>query len=138
MADTAGVIVEIREGYALMTLPAYQSPSIFAAQVAAMYDAAVTHDARLVLIDCRATRKQIPVLDLYELCILMVSKFGPLHPRIAVLVSPEAAYEDRFGENVLRSRGLDVIRFLEGEPEAVAWLLGEAPDSERQRRFSVL
>src|SRR5262245_31395375 len=123
--STAGIGVEQKDGYLLMTLPPYESRSKSAAQIAAMYDAAVKHDARLVLIDGRAIHKQISIIDLYELCILMVGKFGPLHPRIAVLITPEAAYEDRFGENVMRSRGLDVIRFLDGEPEALEWLLAE-------------
>jgi hypothetical protein len=123
--STAGVSVEQKDGYLLMTLPPYQSRAIFGGQIVGMYDAAVQHGARLLLIDARATRKLVPILDLYELCILMVGKFGPLHPRIAVLVAPEAAYEDRFGENVMRSRGLDVIRFLDGVPEAIEWLQGE-------------
>ena len=90
-----------------------------------MFDAVNEHNARRLLIDCRATRQLIPVLDLYDLCLYMVSTFGPMAIRIAVLVSPEAAYPDRFGENVLRNRGLDVIRFLEDEHNTVEWLLSD-------------
>jgi hypothetical protein len=88
-----------------------------------MYDAVHEHDARRLLIDCRATRQLIPVLDLYDLCLYMVTTFGPMNIRIAVLASPEAAYPDRFGENVMRNRGLDLIRFLEDEHSTVEWLL---------------
>jgi hypothetical protein len=32
-------------------------------------------------------------------------------------------YPDRFAENVVRNRGLDFIRFLDNEQEALDWLL---------------
>jgi hypothetical protein len=126
---TKPIVVEAKEGYLSITLPAYESPEKKKVQISAVYDAVHEHNARRLLIDCRATKRLIPVLDLYDLCLSMVSTFGPMDIRIAVLVSPEAAYPDRFGENVLRNRGLDLIRFLEDEHNTVEWLL-----SDRQTR----
>jgi hypothetical protein len=120
---TKPIDVDARDGYLSITLPAYESPEQKKVHISAMYDAVNEHKARRLLIDCRATKQLIPVLDLYDLCLYMVSTFGPLNIRIAALVSPEAAYPDRFGENVLRNRGLDVIRFLEDEHNSVEWLL---------------
>lgn len=119
------IVVDARSGYLSITLPAYESPEKKKAQIAAVYDAVDEHKARRLLIDCRATKRLIPVLDLYDLCLSMVSTFGPMDIRIAVLASPEAAYPDRFGENVLRNRGLDLIRFLEDEHDTVKWLLSD-------------
>lgn len=122
---TKPIVVDARDGYLSITLPAYESPEKKKAHLSAVYDAVREHDARRLLIDCRATKRLIPVLDLYDLCRSMVSTFGPEDIRIAVLVSPEAAYPDRFGENVLRNRGLDLIRFLEDEHNTVEWLLSD-------------
>jgi hypothetical protein len=122
---TKPIVVDAREGYLSITLPAYESPEKKKAQISAVYDAVDQHKARRVLIDCRATKRLIPVFDLYDLCLSMVSTFGTMDIRIAVLVSPEAAYPDRFGENVLRNRGLDLIRFLEDEHDMVEWLLSD-------------
>jgi hypothetical protein len=57
----------------------------------------------------------------------MASTLGPSRPRIAAVISPEASYPDRFGENVLRNRGLDFIRFLGDEESALDWLLAGGP-----------
>jgi hypothetical protein len=122
---TNPIVVDARDGYLLITLPAYESPEEKKVQISAIFDAVNEHNARRLLVDCRATRRLIPVLDLYDLCLYMVSTFGPMAIRIAVLVSPEAAYPDRFGQNVLRNRGLDVIRFLEDEHNTVEWLLSD-------------
>jgi hypothetical protein len=123
---TEPIVVDPRDGYLSITLPAYESPEKKKAQIAAVYDAVNEHDARRLLIDCRQTKRLIPVLDLYDLCLHMVTTFGPVDVRIAVLASPEAAYPDRFGENVLRNRGLDLIRFLEDEHTTVEWLLSDS------------
>ena len=117
------IVVDARDGYLSITLPAYESPEKKREQISAVYDAVTEHNAHRLLIDCRATRQLVPVLDLYDLCLYMVATFGALDIRIAALVSPEAAYPDRFGENLLRNRGLDVIRFLEDEHNTVEWLL---------------
>jgi hypothetical protein len=128
--DPKPIVVDAREGYLSITLPAYESPEKKRAQISAVYDAVHQHNARRLLIDCRATKRLIPVLDLYDLCLFMVSTFGPMDIRIAVLVSPEAAYPDRFGENVLRNRGLDLIRFMEDEHNTLEWLLSDRNTSE--------
>ena len=120
---TKPIVVDARQGYLSITLPAYDSPEKKKAQIAAVYDAVHEHNARRLLVDCRATKRLIPVLDLYDLCLFMVSTLGAVDVRIAVLVSPQAAYPDRFGENVLRNRGLDVIRFMDDEHCTVDWLL---------------
>jgi hypothetical protein len=123
--DTKPIVVDAREGYLSITLPAYESPEQKKAQIAAVYDAVHEHNARRLLVDCRATKRLIPVFDLYDLCLSMVSMFGSRDIRIAVLASPEATYPDRFGENVVRNRGLDLIRFTEDEHDTLQWLLAE-------------
>jgi hypothetical protein len=122
---TESIVVDVREGYLWVTLPAYESPEKKKEQISAVYDAVHEHNARRLLIDCRSTKRLIPVLDLYDLCLSMVSTFGPVDIRIAVLVSPEAAYPDRFGENVMRNRGLDLIRFMADEHNTLEWLLSD-------------
>jgi hypothetical protein len=124
MAENAEHIkIEKKDDYLLITFPPYRSVSQTEAQISAMYDAVDEHNCYRLLIDLRSTKKRIPIIELYELCIYLVGKFGPLHPRIAVLASPEAVYPDRFGENVVRNRGLDLIRFVEAQQEALDWLL---------------
>jgi hypothetical protein len=71
-------------------------------------------------------------MELYDLCLYMVAKFGPLMAKIAVVASPEAVYPDRFGENVLRNRGLDCIRFVDNEQEALDWLLAHQRATGRE------
>jgi hypothetical protein len=111
-----------KEDYHLVVFPPYESVEKMQSEIYNMY-AAVDHlTSPRLLVDVSATRKKVPVLDLYELCIYMVGKFGPLYPRIAILASPEAVYPDRFGENVVRNRGLDLIRFVDSEQEALDWL----------------
>ena len=106
--------------------PPYKSVSQTKSHVTAMYDAVDQYNCRKLLVDIRATKKKVPIMELYELCLYLVSKFGPAHAKIAVLVWPEAAYPDRFGENVVRNRGLDLIRFVTQEQEALDWLLAKS------------
>jgi hypothetical protein len=123
--------VENKGDYLLVTLQPYQSEKQMEAQIGAMYDAVERHHAPRLLVDCRATRKLIPVFELYELCLYLVSKFLPLGPRMAVFASPEAVYPDRFGENVVRNRGLNFIRFVDNEQTALAWLVGHQTEPPR-------
>ena len=123
------VTIENKGEYFLATLPPYQSVSQTEANIAALYEAVDKNNCRKLLVDVRATHKQVPIMELYELCLYVVSKFGPIHPKIAVVSSPEAVYPDRFGENVVRNRGLDLIRFVNDEQEALDWLLGQIRQS---------
>jgi hypothetical protein len=125
--DTELIGVAVKDGYLSVTLPPYESAHRMEAQIAAIYDAVQKHKAQRLFIDCRATRRLVPVVDLYELCVYMASTLGPSRPRIAAVISPEASYPDRFGENVLRNRGLDFIRFLGDEESALDWLLAGGP-----------
>jgi hypothetical protein len=115
--------IEKRGDYLLVTPPTFESLSESESQVSAMRDAAIRHNATKLLIDMRATRQRIAVVDLYEFCLDLVAKFGPLVAKIAVVASPEAAYPNRFGETVVRNRGLDCIRFVDNEQEALDWLM---------------
>jgi hypothetical protein len=117
--------IEEKDGYLLITFPPYKSLGQAESCITAMYDAVDKYDCRKLLIDLRATVKKVPIMELYELCIYLVSKFGTVHPKIAVIASPEAVYPDRFGENVVRNRGLDLIRFVSDMQEAVDWLLAK-------------
>jgi hypothetical protein len=129
--DTELIGVAVKDGYLSVTLPPFESPQRMEAQIAAIYDAVQKHKAHRLLIDCRATRRLVPIIDLYDLCVYVVSTLGPSQPRIAAVISPEAAYPDRFGENVLRNRGLDFIRFLGDEESARDWLLADGSATPR-------
>lgn len=124
--------VKKRDEYLFVIFPPYESPEQAQSQIAALYDAVDRHNASRLLIDCRATRHLIPIFELYELCLYLVSKLGLKNPRMAVIVSPEAVYPDRFGENVARNRGLDLIRFIDNEQAALDWLLERAPGLPRK------
>ena len=120
---TEPIVVAPKNGYLSITLPAYKSAHSAEARIAAMADAIEKHQAPRVLIDLRATHQRIPILALYELCTYMVATFRASPPKIAAVISPQAAYHDHFGENVLRNRGLDFIRFVTHEAAAIDWLL---------------
>ena len=128
-ANAEQIKVEEKGDYLQVTLQAYESEKQMESQISAMYDAVDQRHAPRLLVDCRATHKRIPIMELYDLCIYLVSKFGHLHTRMAVLASPEATYPDRFGENVVRNRGLDLIRFVAHEQEA------RPPESPRLGRL---
>lgn len=115
--------IEKKDGYLLATFPPYQSLPQMKSCFAAVYDAIEEQDSRKLLIDLRATRQQVPVIELYELCIYLADKFEPVYAKIAVLASQEAVYPDRFGENVVRNRGLYLVRFVANKQEALDWLL---------------
>jgi hypothetical protein len=115
--------IEKKDEYLQVTLPGYESLRETESQISAVYDAVDHHNAPRLLIDSRATHRQIPIMELYELCLYVVAKFGPLRAKIGVVASPEAVYPDRFAENVMRNRGLDCIRFVDDEQEALDWLL---------------
>lgn len=114
---------EKKDGYLLVTFPPYQSVSQAELCVAAMYDAVDEYNCRTLLIDLRANHKKVPIMELYELCLYLVSKFGPVYAKIAIVAPPEAVYPDRFGENVVRNRGLNLLRFVGNMQEATDWLL---------------
>ena len=120
--NTQQFSIEKKDDYLLITFPSYHSVMQFELCIAAMYDAVDDYNCRKLLIDFRATVKQIPIMDLYDMCIYLVSKFGLAHARIAVIASPDAVYPDRFGENVVRNRGLEFMRFVENMQEAIDWL----------------
>jgi hypothetical protein len=120
--NTQQTHIEKRGDYLLVILPTFESVSESESQISAVYDATDHHNAPKLLIDSRATQRQIPVMDLYELCLYLVAKFGPLAAKIAVVASPEAIYSSRFGENVMQNRGLDCIRFVDDKQAALAWL----------------
>ena len=115
-------IVE-RGGYILVTFPPYESRRQLEAGLSAVYDAVEEHGCCKLLMDCRATRERIPILDLFHICLYLVDRFGSVGARMAVIASPEAVYPDRFGETVVRNRGLDLIRFTGDDREALDWLL---------------
>lgn len=115
--------------YLAVRLPPYESLKSTQTQVCTIYEAIDRHNAPKLLIDSRATRERVPVLELYQLGVYIVHKFGPRLAKLAVVVAAEAAYPDRFGENVLRNRGLDALRFIDDEQEALAWLLAHPPTS---------
>lgn len=115
--------IEQKDGYLILTFPPYRSLQQIENVINEMYAAVDKYNCHKLLIDLRSTKKKIPIIELYELCIYLVSKVGHLNARIAVIASPEAVYPDRFGENVVRNRGLDLIRFVEGEQGALEWLL---------------
>ena len=75
--------VAVKDGYLSVTLPPYESAHRMEAQIAAIYEALQKHKAQRLFIDCRATRRLVPVVDLYELCVYMASTLGPSRPRIA-------------------------------------------------------
>ncbi|MDO8302393.1 MAG: hypothetical protein Q7T18_04035 [Sedimentisphaerales bacterium] len=125
--NTPPLSIEKKDEYLLITFPPYRSVPQAESYIEAMFDAVDEHNCRKLLIDLRATRRQVPVMELYELCIYLVGKFGPVHAKIAVVASPEAAYPDRFGENVVRNRGLNLIRFVGNTQEALNWLLTTKP-----------
>lgn len=131
--NTQKLSIEKKEGCLFITFPPYQSVSQTKLSIAAMYDAVDECKCRKLLIDLRATPKKIPIMDLYELCIYLVSKFGALDIKIAVIASPDAVYPDRFGENVVRNRGLDLIRFVENTQEAIDWLFASEPAFKANR-----
>jgi hypothetical protein len=113
--------------YLLITYPPYKSVSQMEQCVRETYDAVDEYNCRKLLVDLRATKKQVPIMELYEFCLYVVAKFGPAHAKIAAMASPEAVYPDRFGENVIRNRGIDLIRFVDNEKEALDWLLAGKP-----------
>lgn len=132
MAENAQPISIVKKGeYISATLPPYESLSKRQAQLSGIYDAVDEHGCSRLLIDSRATRQQVPIVELFYLGTYLASKFGPLLVKMAVLVSPEAVYPDRFGETVARNRGLDLIRFLDNEQEALNWLFARNPASQR-------
>ena len=126
--------IEKKDDYLLVTFPPYRSVCQIESCITAMYDAVDEHKYCKLLIDLRATHKQVPIMEMYELCLYLVSKFGHLNAKIAALASPEAAYPDRFGENVVRNRGLDLIRFVGTMQEAQDWLLTSKPTVRQPSR----
>jgi hypothetical protein len=128
MAENAQRIsIAKKDEYLSVTLPSYESLGKRKVQLSVIYDAVGEHGCRRLLIDSRATRKQVPIMDLFGLATYLARKFKPLPVKMAVLVSPEAVYPDRFGETVARNRGLDLIRFVDNEQEALNWLLARNP-----------
>jgi len=125
--------IEQKDDYLLITFPPYQSVSTAQSHIEAMYNAVDEYHCHKLLIDLRATKKKVPIMEMYELCLYLVSKFGPIHPKIAALASPEAVYPDRFGENVVRNRGLDLIRFAGDMQEAIDWLLTTKPATQHPK-----
>jgi hypothetical protein len=134
MPENTQVRVVNKGEYLLITTPPYQSVSQTESVISAMYDAIDRQNCRKLLIDVRATRKQVPIMELYEICLYLVSKFGHTQVKMAVMASPEAVYPDRFGENVARNRGLDLIRFIGDEQEALNWLLAAQPAKPSMQR----
>jgi hypothetical protein len=132
--NTQQFSIKKKDEYLLITFPPYRSVQQAELHIAAMYDAVDEYNCRKLLIDLRATQKKVPIMELYELCLYLVSKFGPLHAKIAALASPEAVYPDRFGENVVRNRGLDLIRFVGNMQEAQEWLLMTTPAIQQPNR----
>jgi hypothetical protein len=114
--------IENRNSYLLITLAPYSDMDEFKSNVTQIKDAIDLYKCRKLLIDATATKERIPVLDLFEICLHMVDKLGPANPKIAVFVVPEATYPDRFGENVVRNRGMDLMRFVSSIQEALDWL----------------
>jgi hypothetical protein len=129
--NTQQLTVEKKDDYLLITLPPYKSVRLTESFISRMYDVVDEYNCHKLLIDMRSTKKQIPIMELYELCLYLVSKFGHAPVKIAAVASPEAVYPDRFGENVVRNRGLDLIRFVNDMQEALDWLLAAKPSLQR-------
>lgn len=114
--------IENKSEYLLITLPPYSSVEEMKSQILQIHKAIDLYKCRKVLIDITSTKDQIPVFQLFDICIYLVEKLGPANPKIAALASPEAVYDDRFAENVVRNRGVDLIRFVKDMPQALDWL----------------
>jgi len=123
MAQTrAEMCIEDCGTYLYIILPPYESVAAMQDHIENIYDAVEKYGNRKILVDATATEKQIPIFELYDLCIYLVAKFKDTRPKIAVIAHPSAVYPDRFGENVVRNRGLDLIRFIDSIDEAITWL----------------
>ena len=121
--------IEIRNDHLFITLPPYTNVSETKSQIAQIHAAIDSSGCRKVLIDITSTKDKIPVFDLFDICLYVVEKLGPSDPKIAVLASMEAVYEDRFGENVIRNRGVDLIRFTTTLKDSLDWLNSSHPPS---------
>jgi hypothetical protein len=129
MAECEQLKAENKGEYLKITFPPYKSLSQMESCIRETYNAVDEYKSHKVLVDFRATQKKVPIMELYALCIYLVTKFGPVRAKIAAVASHDAVYPDRFGENVLRNRGVDFIRFVDDETEAIEWLLAARPVS---------
>lgn len=116
------VRIEKRDDYLFITLLPYSSVGEFKSEISRIREALISNDCRKLIIDATSTKERIPILELFEICLFMVDELHRISPRIAVVAVPEAVYEDRFGENVIRNRGLNLMRFVADFQEAVDWL----------------
>ena len=114
--------IEKKEGYLLVVFPPYHSLEVFEKYFSEMYEAVNKYKSPRVLIDVLATKEKVPILELYELGCYMAEKNMDKKPRIAGIASKEAVYSDKFFQNVVRNRGVDLLRFVESYEEAFDWL----------------
>ena len=85
-------------------------------------DAAKAAGRTRVLLDARDVPQPMPAVDAYDLGQLAAEAFRGL--RVADIDPVDAT--DGLAETVARNRGING-RMFASEPEALAWLLGEAP-----------
>ena len=119
--------IEKKENYMLVVFPPYYSLEVCEQYVSQMYEAVDKCKIPRVLIDFLGTKEKIPIFDLYELGCYFSKKNMDRKPRISVVCSKETANPDAFFQNVVRNRGVDLIRFVENYEEAFAWLEVEDP-----------
>ena len=114
--------IEKKEGYLLVVFPPYHSVEVFEKYFSEIYEAVDKYNAARVFMDLTSTKEKVPILELYELGCYMAEKNMDKKPRIAGVCSKEAAYSDKFFQNVVRNRGVDLLRFVENHEDAFDWL----------------
>jgi hypothetical protein len=114
--------IENKKEYLYVTLTPYHSVDEMKSQIAQIHNAVDLYKCRKLLIDVTSTKEKIPILQLFDICVYLVEKLGEANPKIAALVSATAIYDDRFGENVIRNRGMDIMRFVTDTTQALNWL----------------
>jgi len=94
--------------------------------VGAMLAVCTREKCAKVLFDCRPMTGEMTVLDRFEAGEYGASTIPP-SMKIAMLGREDQILPDRFFENVVRARGLDVAVFSDAD-EAIEWLRETASD----------
>ena len=122
MADN--LVVEKKDQSILVHFPRYETLTLTEKHFATVFKICDKYKCYEVLVDGRAMREKIPILDLYDLACFIAEQNKGRHVTMAIVIMPDIAYTDRFGENVARNRGVNVMRFTDMN-KASAWLRNE-------------
>lgn len=114
---------ESRRRFVLVHLPSVCTLPTCIEQIDAAIEECRKSGLREILFDATGLKGPIPIIDLYEIGDYMCSQIAPTPiRRIAILTGSAITQEDRFFEDVVRNRGLD-LRWFSDRDEMTQWLL---------------